>query len=79
MSLLMLIPFTAVVLQRALALQAASAVPFCAIRFDCGCGAGEVLICHKLVENALLIGLSCLLLAWRSPRWCLRYQLLKPS
>lgn len=54
-SLAMLIPFTAVVWKRALALQAAQAIPFCAVRFDCGCGAGEVLICYKLVENGLLI------------------------
>src|SRR5690349_18661666 len=51
----MLVPFTLVVLKRALAIHAAQAIPFCAVKFDCGCGTGEVLICHKLVENAALI------------------------
>jgi hypothetical protein len=73
----MLVPFTAVVLNRAMALQAANPIPFCAIRFDCGCGAGEVLICHKLVENCLLILLSMLLLVGRGNRWCLQYQFVK--
>ena len=41
--LLMLVPFTLVVLHRALALHAALAIPFCAVKFDCGCGtAGPV-------------------------------------
>ncbi len=75
-SLLMLVPFTVIVLQRALAIHAASAIPFCAIRFDCGCGAGEVAICFKLTENCLLILLSGLLAVWRNPRFCLRFGLL---
>ena len=62
MSLFMLVPFTLVVLNRALAIQAASAVPFCAVKFDCGCGMGEVFICHKLVENGVLTLLSAWLL-----------------
>lgn len=75
LSLAMLIPFTVVVFQRALAIQAVSTLPFCAVRFDCGCGAGEVFICHKLAENALLMAFSVLLLAVRSSPWCLRHQL----
>lgn len=75
MSLVMLVPFTAIVLQRALALHAASTIPFCAIRFDCGCGAGEVAICFKLAENTLLMVLSALLLFWRQPRGCVKYSL----
>ena len=58
----MLVPFTWVVLQRALALQALRAIPFCAVKFDCGCGAGEVFICGKLAENGTLILLSIWLL-----------------
>jgi uncharacterized membrane protein YphA (DoxX/SURF4 family) len=73
----MLVPFTVVVLNRALAVQAANPIPFCAIRFDCGCGAGEVLICHKLLENCLLILLSLLLLVGGGNRWCLQYQFVK--
>ncbi|MCX7723576.1 MAG: DoxX family membrane protein [Verrucomicrobiae bacterium] len=43
--LAMLIPFTIVVLRHALRLQAAANIPFCAVKFDCGCGTGEVYIC----------------------------------
>ena len=58
----MLVSFTAMVLQRAVAIHAAGGMPFCAIKFDCGCGAGEVFICRKLAENAGLILLCCLLM-----------------
>jgi uncharacterized membrane protein YphA (DoxX/SURF4 family) len=75
----MLVPFTLVVLSRALTIQAASPIPFCAIRFDCGCGAGEVIVCHKLLENASLILLSTLLLIGRSNRWCLQYGFVKSA
>ena len=69
MLLCLLVPFTLVVLQRALALQSMLAIPFCAVKFDCGCGTGEVWICRKLVENGLLILLSgWLLMAERSSR-----------
>ena len=77
MSLAMLVPFTLIVLNRALAIQHAKAIAFCAIRFDCGCGAGEVVICHKLVENGLLLLLSVLLVCFRTNRGCLRYELVK--
>jgi uncharacterized membrane protein YphA (DoxX/SURF4 family) len=70
----MLVPFTWMVLHRALALDAA--IPFCAIKFDCGCGGGEVLVCRKLLENVVLILLSGWLLAGRGRRWCLRYRLI---
>lgn len=76
MLLLMLLPFTVVVLQRALALQAALDIPFCAVKFDCGCGSGEVLICRKLIENAVLIFMSGWLLLGRSRRLCARYSLI---
>ena len=65
-SLGMLLPFTTVVLRRALQLQAAGSLAFCDVRFDCGCGGGVIAICHKLTENGLLIGLSLLLLLARS-------------
>src|SRR5947209_11085636 len=55
MLLLMLVPFTIVVLRRALALAASQGLPLCAVQFDCGCGMGEVVACHKLMENGLLI------------------------
>lgn len=65
--------FTWMVLRRALALH--SGIPFCAIKFDCGCGAGEVLICRKLAENAGLILLSAWILAGGGRWLCLRYRL----
>jgi len=61
----MLIPFTALVWRRALLLHATGGLPFCAIKFDCGCGAGEVFICRKLAENAGLLLLCGLLICWR--------------
>src|SRR2546423_12955140 len=51
MLVVMLIPFSVIVLLRAQAIQHAGGLPFCAIKFDCGCGAGEVFICRKLAEN----------------------------
>jgi len=39
----MLVPFSLLVLRRALAIAATQGTPFCAIKFDCGCGNGEVL------------------------------------
>lgn len=74
-SALMLPPFTALVLRRALELQAAAGLPFCAIKFDCGCGAGEVFICWKLAENTLLFALSVWLVLSASGTWCLRHGL----
>ncbi|HEU5396816.1 MAG TPA: MauE/DoxX family redox-associated membrane protein [Verrucomicrobiae bacterium] len=64
---LLLVPFTAVVLQRALALQAARHIAFCAVKFDCGCGGGETFACHKLLENAVLI-FSLAWLTWKGGR-----------
>ncbi len=68
----MLIPFTIVVFMRALAMQKAGGLPFCAIKFDCGCGSGEVLICRKLAENILLTVVAVALIFWRSQKLCLR-------
>jgi uncharacterized membrane protein YphA (DoxX/SURF4 family) len=60
--LLMLAMFTWLVFDRALNIMAVKAIPFCAVKFDCGCGTGEVFICHKLIENLGLIVLSAWLL-----------------
>jgi hypothetical protein len=73
--LAMLVSFSLAVLLRALGIQETSGLPFCAIRFDCGCGGGEVLICRKLGENLFLIALSTALLFWNSERLCLRHTL----
>jgi uncharacterized membrane protein YphA (DoxX/SURF4 family) len=61
----MLVPFTLAVLRRALLIHGAGHLPFCAIKFDCGCGMGEVFICHKLVENSFWILLSVWLVIHR--------------
>lgn len=74
--LAMLVPFTLVVLKRALVI-AASGTPFCAVKFDCGCGAGEVFICHKLVENSVLLLLSAWLLTGSGRQLCLRFSLFR--
>jgi uncharacterized membrane protein YphA (DoxX/SURF4 family) len=70
-----LVPFTGLVLRRALALQALRAIPFCAVKFDCGCGAGEVYICGKLAENIILILVSCWLLSGAGRAFCARHTL----
>jgi len=67
----MLIPFSLAVLMRALAIYDAGGLPFCAIKFDCGCGAGEVFICRKLAENVLLTAQAVMLILWRNHRLCL--------
>lgn len=75
MLLVMLIPFTLVVLRRALVLAATGHLPFCLVKFDCGCGMGEVFICNKLIENGLLILLSSWLLAGAGRKMALRFSL----
>jgi uncharacterized membrane protein YphA (DoxX/SURF4 family) len=75
MLLLMLVPFTVVVFRRALAIQAAQHIAFCAVKFDCGCGTGEVFICRKLLENFLLILISVWLLAGYGRKFCVRHTL----
>jgi uncharacterized membrane protein YphA (DoxX/SURF4 family) len=75
----MLVPFTLLVLRRALVLHAASQLPFCAIKFDCGCGAGEVFICRKLAENMALTFVSLGLFFLRQHRGCLRPTLFGPK
>lgn len=72
----MLVPFTLAILRRALEVQSAEAIAFCAVKFDCGCGAGEVLICRKLAENAVLTALAVWLVVTRHGRgWSLRHGL----
>lgn len=71
----LLVPFSGLILWRALELQAAGGGPLCAIRFDCGCGVGEVLACRKLTENALLVAVSVGLIFSRVDRFCLRHAL----
>ena len=74
----MLVPFTLLVFYRASILQTLQDIPFCAVKFDCGCGTGEEFICRKLLENFLLILLSVWLLAGRGRQLSLRFGLVKP-
>ncbi len=60
---LMLVPFTVTVALRAADIAHVHSLAFCAVKFDCGCGAGEVWICAKIAENALLTAVSLFLLA----------------
>jgi uncharacterized membrane protein YphA (DoxX/SURF4 family) len=77
--MVMLVPFTGVVLHRALLLQAVQNIPFCAVQFDCGCGSGTEFICDKLLENCLLILLAGWLLAGHGRQSSLRFNLIKSS
>jgi uncharacterized membrane protein YphA (DoxX/SURF4 family) len=73
----MLVPFSLIVLKRALVIAATEHKAFCAVKFDCGCGAGEVFICHKLVENTVLLLLAAWLLTSRGRQLCLRFSLFR--
>lgn len=75
MLILMLGLFTILIFRRALALESALAIPFCAVKFDCGCGAGEVFICRKLLENIFFIVLSIWLLTGAGKKLCVRHAL----
>lgn len=67
--LLLLLFFTIAIARRALGVYQAGGIPFCGIKFDCGCGGGtEIYICDKLRENVALIGLA-LIAALSDSRW----------
>ena len=73
----LLAAFTFVVSVRAVAMHQAGDIPFCAIKFNCGCGGGEVMICRKLLENGALILLSIVACTRQAARFCLRHQLIQ--
>jgi uncharacterized membrane protein YphA (DoxX/SURF4 family) len=70
--LVLLGAFSWIVLQRALAIQVAQQIPFAMVKFDCGCGAGEVFIWRKLLENLGLLTLSIWLVCSRSKTDCVQ-------
>ena len=75
----MLVPFTGIVIERAMDMQSALNIAFCAVKFDCGCGTGEVFICRKIFENALILGGCVLLVAgWGKPG-CVRHSLFRTA
>jgi uncharacterized membrane protein YphA (DoxX/SURF4 family) len=76
---LLLTGFTIAIFLRALGIYHAQGIPFCAIKFDCGCGAGEVYTCHKLPENAALWVLAWITVFSRSRRWSLWPRAISPK
>lgn len=76
MAVVMLVPFTVLVWLRTMEMSQASGLSLCELKFDCGCGGGEVWICRKLVENVMLTLLSAWLITSRNRRFCVRPRLL---
>lgn len=70
-TLTLLVAFTLAVANRGMALAEQQDTRLCVIKFDCGCGSGEVFVCHKLAENTLLIALATLPLIWPRQRMSL--------
>lgn len=58
----MLLVFTSAVFIRAVGVYQREDIGFCQIQFDCGCGAGVIVICKKLLINLGLIALSMVVL-----------------
>ncbi len=77
--LIMLVGFTIVVAMRAVGIHQSQGIPFCDVKFDCGCGAGEEWICAKIPKNLGMCALSLIILASRSRRFCLRGDLFRPA
>jgi hypothetical protein len=71
----MLVPFTAMIVRRGLEMASLHHQALCLVKFDCGCGMGEVMVCHKLVENVLLFLLCLWLVCGGGKRFCLRFTL----
>jgi len=76
--LAMLLPFSIVVLKRALGMASSQGLAFCAVQFDCGCGGGEINICRKLMENSGLMLIGIWLLFAPAQKLALRYALFAP-
>ena len=77
--LAMLLPFSIVVFKRALAMAATQGLAFCAVKFDCGCGGGEIVICDKLIENSGLMLICLWLIFGAKQKLALRYSLIKTA
>ena len=78
--LALLLVFTTMIIIRGLRIYHAGAVPaFCAIKFNCGCGGGDVLICHKIPENLTLILLAVIALLSKTKRFCLARNIIPGS
>ena len=71
----MLAVFTTAIALRALEVQSAEDIAFCAVAFDCGCGGGPQNICRKLTENSGLMLASLVVLLGGGGRFSLRSRL----
>ncbi|GJM20243.1 MAG: hypothetical protein DHS20C15_01580 [Planctomycetota bacterium] len=71
----MLAVFSTAILLRALQIQSAEEIAFCAVAFDCGCGAGPQPVCNKLLQNAGLLLASLLITLRGGGLGCLRASL----
>jgi len=69
----MLAAFTTVVAHRAVGVAATQAIPYCSVKFDCGCGGGAEFICAKLPENIGMFLIAVWLLAGRGRSLCALY------
>ena len=67
----MLLTFTPAIFLRAWQIHTVESTPFFNIAFDCGCGAGEVIIWKKLLNNTLLFLGSLIPVFSGSRRFCL--------
>ncbi|MCH7813807.1 MAG: DoxX family membrane protein [Planctomycetes bacterium] len=70
----MLVAFTPLVAMRGLEIyrEAAGTLSICDVEFDCGCGAGSVALCSKMLENAVLTSLALIAIFARSQFLCLQ-------
>lgn len=75
--MVMLIGFTIVVALRAWNIHVTEGIPYCAIEFDCGCGAGVEWICGKIPKNIGLTLLSAVVLFSKSRKLCVRGDLFR--
>lgn len=67
----MLLVFIPALFSRAMDIHEAKGIPFCAVKFDCGCGTGPRIICVKIAENVGLTVLALVALLSHSRRLCL--------
>lgn len=67
----LLVAFTGMILWRAIQVHGGGGIAFCDIKFDCGCGTGEVVVCYKLAQNCLLTLASFVLTFVKEHRLCI--------
>jgi len=68
---LLLTVFTVAIVYRAIGIHGAEQIPWCDIKFDCGCGTGDQYVCSKVPQNVGLWVLSVVAMLSRSRRFCL--------